>query len=470
MEDGGVRAAVEALIGLDVSVADHGELATASAAVARVQAFVDLAKVQIVRRGRHLADAGDTTSAHALIDDGRCTGRDVKATDGRERVCGQLPEFESALAAGEVTGAHLDALAHHTRNLTDEERSEVAAIADELIADATNQHAGLFDRTVKDRVDTIRERHRPDSDVAELERQRRQSSVRRWTDRDTGMRNTSISLDPIRDETLWAVIDAHLAGLRQDPAHQDRPFAELQVEAVMAAIATGPGRRQVPEIVVHTDATTLCHGRHDDTLCETADGVPVPVATMQRWCCEAVLQSVIVRPDGTIDQLCAERRTADRRQRRMLEAMYATCAHPHCSVPFPACRIHHIVWWTRGGATVLANLLPLCERHHHLVHEGRWHLTIDERRRVTWHRPDGTVWTTDTGPNRAPRRSEHGGDHREGAPEPRAPDPRATDPPDGTSDDRCGRSPGAPPGRATPRGTPRTPSAPRDTAHQTTLL
>ena len=114
MQAVGVRAAVEELIGVDLSVADHGELAAASTAMARVQAFVDLAKVQIARRGRELATAGDTSSTHALIDEGRCTGTDAKATNGRDRVCATLPEFETALADGAVTGAHLDALHHHT--------------------------------------------------------------------------------------------------------------------------------------------------------------------------------------------------------------------------------------------------------------------------------------------------------------------------------------------------------------------
>ena len=110
------------------------------------------------------------------------------------------------------------------RTVTDEERSDVAAIADELIDDATAQPAGLFDRTVKNRIDAIRNQHRPDNDVDELERQRNMSKVKRWTDRDTGMRNTMISLDPIRDETLWNVINSHLATLRQDPANKQRPF------------------------------------------------------------------------------------------------------------------------------------------------------------------------------------------------------------------------------------------------------
>ena len=218
MEAVGVRDAVGELIGTDLSVADHGDLAAASRAVARVQAFVDLAKVQIARRGRELAEAGDTSSAHALIDEGRCTGNDAKATDGRDQICGSLPGFEEALAAGVVTGAHLDALHHHTKDLSDAERADLVDVADGLVADAASQSAALFDRNVKALVAKIREIHRPGSDADELDRQRAASKVSRWRDRETGMRNTLISLDPIRDASLWNVIDHHLAAIRRDPA------------------------------------------------------------------------------------------------------------------------------------------------------------------------------------------------------------------------------------------------------------
>ncbi|MFW2336206.1 HNH endonuclease signature motif containing protein [Ilumatobacter sp.] len=424
---------MEVLVGTELSVADHGELADAASALARIQSFVDHAKVQISRRGRELAESGDTSSNHVLIDEGRCTGSDAKATGGRDRVCETMPVFEEALASGDVTGAHLDSLARHTTGLTDEERSEVAAIADELVDDAGSQPPALFDRIVKGRIDDIRDRHLSGSDAEELERQRQQSNVNRWTDRDTGMHNTFISLDPLRDESFWAVINDHLATLRQDPANAGRPFAELQVETLVTAVSSAPGERRVPEIVVHTDGETLCHGRHAATLCETADGAPVPVATMQRLCCEAV----IVRPDGSIDRLCAEQRTAGRKQRRLLEAMYSTCAHPHCEVRFSACRVHHVVWWTRGGRTVLSNLLPRCEVHHHLVHEGGWNLDIDDQRHVTWTKPDGTVWSTDIGPDRRP---EPGVADRCGRPDA----PRRAAPTAGPPSEPAGRRPGPP--------------------------
>ncbi len=410
MFDNGASEAMGGLVAIDLTVADHSELADAARAVARIQTFVDHAKVQISRRTRQLAEQGDRSSDHVLIDEGRLTGKDAKATDQRDRVCETMPQFEDALANGDCTAGHLDALAHHIKDLTDEERADVRDVVDDLLDHASSEPIGLFDRTAKGIIDKIRSMHRPDNDVEELDRQRRQSHVRRWTDRDTGMKNTHIALDPIRDASLWNVIDHHLAKLRRDPANHERLFAELQVEAVIAAVNMSDGSRsvRVPEIVIHADAPSLCHGRHSETLCETIDGVPVPVATVQRLCCEAILQAVIVRPDGTVDQTCEEHRTASREQRRMLAAMYRTCAHPHCEVGFSRCRIHHVTWFTRGGRTVLANLLPLCETHHHLVHEGGWNLTIDADRQVTWVKPDGAIWHSDTGPPRTSRSTSPG--------------------------------------------------------------
>ncbi len=52
--------------------------------------------------------------------------------------------------------------------------------------------------------------------------------------------------------------------------------------------------------------------------------------------------------------------------------MYRTCGHPGCTVRFADCEIHHVIDWDHHGPTNLANLLPLCTRHHHLVHEGGW--------------------------------------------------------------------------------------------------
>ena len=419
MKDSGVRAAVAALLACDPDVASGVELGEMSRHSATLRAFADYVDVRVSRRSKELTAAGEAdTGAHALIDEGRLTGKDAKATGGRDRVCSEMPQFDDALAAGSCTAAHVDAVAHHTNDLTDAERADLAFVVDDLVADASEQPVALFDKTTKATIDRIREMHRPGSDANELDRQRAASKVKRWTDRDSGMKHTLVSLDPLRDASLHAAIDAHLSTLRQDPANKERSFDELKVEAVMTAVSAGDAGRRVPDVVVHVDHESLSHGRHDDTVCETIDGHDLPVSTAQRLCCEAIVQAVIVQPDGTVGEICAEQRTANRAQRRRLAAMYATCAHPLCEIGFSQCRIHHIVWFSQGGPTVLANLVPLCETHHHLVHEGGWSLAMDDERRLTWIRPDGAVWTTTDGPNRRPR-ARRAADESTDHPEPR---------------------------------------------------
>lgn len=71
-----------------------------------------------------------------------------------------------------------------------------------------------------------------------------------------------------------------------------------------------------------------------------------------------------------------------------------TRSHPDSTVTIDDCRIHHLDPWARGGRTDLHRMAPLCEVHHHLVHEGGWGLDITPDRIATWTRPDGTIhWT-----------------------------------------------------------------------------
>jgi hypothetical protein len=52
---------------------------------------------------------------------------------------------------------------------------------------------------------------------------------------------------------------------------------------------------------------------------------------------------------------------------------------------------HHVRWWSRGGRTDLANLVLLCPRHHALVHEDGYRLTLHPDRSLTVRTADGTL-------------------------------------------------------------------------------
>jgi hypothetical protein len=422
--DDEVRELVGRLLDISLDTAERDELARATALNATLKSFCSRVDMRIARRGTELHGQGSCESGMSmLLDNGNGSERDARAAIDRSRACNAIPGFDAALDAGEVSGEHLDVLARHTRQLNDQERSELAAEADELVRSATSGTTSMFERSLKERINSIKARSNPNADVDLLERQRAQSKIVRRTDPVTGMKTTVVDLDPLRDSTAHNVIAAHLARLRQDPATKDLPFAQLQVMAFMNAItgrtsgSSGDSSADssdgsvesdesgstigvgVPEVIVHMDARTSCEGRHADTMCETQDGDPIPVATAQRLCCEAAITMVIVEADGTVRRL-VEERTANRRQRRALAAMYATCAHPDCRVPFSQCRIHHIVWWSKGGPTVLDNLVPLCSQHHHQVHEGGWNLSMTPDRTLTWLRPDGNVWRTHRSMNR----------------------------------------------------------------------
>jgi hypothetical protein len=76
-------------------------------------------------------------------------------------------------------------------------------------------------------------------------------------------------------------------------------------------------------------------------------------------------------------------------QRRALMVRDGGCRFPGC----PERRYveaHHVLHWTKGGRTDMDNLVLLCWRHHHAVHEGGCRLAFEHEQVTVW-RPDGTL-------------------------------------------------------------------------------
>jgi hypothetical protein len=245
-----------------------------------------------------------------------------------------------------------------------------------------------FDRRCRDLA------RRLDRDEGEkrLDEMKRRSNVRRWIDRQTGMWQLHAELDPERGAAVWAALDARLGTVRQRDETAGIPLERLAADA-FADLMTGARAvdRNVPELCLHMDVATLLNGLHEHSICETSNGEFLPPESIRRLACEAVVIPIVCNGNGVPIDVGAERRTATRDQRRALRKMYRTCGHPGCQVPFDDCRIHHVIPWEVERLTNLANLLPLCAKHHHLVHEGRWRLTMTPDRVITLTRPDGVV-------------------------------------------------------------------------------
>ena len=388
-----LEALARELAGFDVNVADQAELSLAVSLSGKARAWLDAFDVGVARRAAVLAAGGPAAAGAAvtdtLSDRGRRSRREAKAAAERAGVCERMPGVEAALAAGHIASGHVDAIANATKNLDEAGKAEFAGFTDDLLAAAATKPVGVFERECRDLAAFVAK----GDGTEELERQRRQRSCTAWVDKVSGMHHLHAQLDAEAGAKLMAALNAQLTSLCADKGNAGVAMEALRADALCALIqpTTADGDRAVPEVSVLVDARTLFDGLHEHSLCETVDGVRLPVATVRRMCCDAEILPIVLDGHGEVLDCGRSRRTASRPQRRALAALYRTCAHPDCDVAFSLCEIHHVDWWEHLGPTDLANLVPTCGRHHHLVHEGGWQLTMTPDRVVTLTRPDGTI-------------------------------------------------------------------------------
>ena len=388
-------ALLEALVYTDPDVMDRDELALDTRRMAQLRTWLDARQVRNTRRNRTLADQGHAESPKDhLVREGGRSGSDAHTVSERERICSNIPKVDEALANGDVSAAHVDAIAAATKNLDDVEAAEFAALADDLIARADHVTVDQFNKEAKQLAAFIASQSAK-SDTEELERQRKASKVSRWIDKDTGMCHTKISLDPIRDAEPHRGLQRQTKKLRNRPGGDKLSYDQAQAQAIVDAVSTtNDERSKVVQIIVIIDEQTLRDGLHDQGTCETSDGTPIPLSVVRQMACEAEIIPVVLNSDGVAVNVGRGSRIATDTQRQAIRAMYATCIIPGCTVSVDDCEIHHIDWWETGGLTNLNNLVPLClaNGHHHLIHDSGWTITIDpDTRHITITRPDGTL-------------------------------------------------------------------------------
>jgi hypothetical protein len=242
-----------------------------------------------------------------------------------------------------------------------------------------------------------------DGGMGKLEQQQRATGLRMWVNPATGMGHISGEFDPVTFATLERRINDTLAtrfaeqvpdSCPSDPIRKQDHLRALALAALVKGEAGGGGR---PEVIVVVDTTSP----NQDGSPAVDWGIPieVPLRVLAELVGEADVHTIVVRngiiihATGTLN-LGRSTRVANRAQRRVLRSLYPTCAIPGCVTRYDHCALHHIIWWRHGGCTDLANLEPLCSRHHHDVHDNDWQLAMTDDRTLTVIRPDGTRQTT----------------------------------------------------------------------------
>lgn len=138
-------------------------------------------------------------------------------------------------------------------------------------------------------------------------------------------------------------------------------------------------------VVVHADLDVL----QDVDAGAVIEGGPViGGSSVQRLLCNARLQAVLERPDGSVVGLGRMSREPSAWMMRQIRHRDDTCRFPGCDAR-RFTQAHHIEWWSRGGPTDLDNLVLICSFHHTLVHEHGWSIERTDDGGLVWHRPGG---------------------------------------------------------------------------------
>ncbi len=370
----------------DVAALDAAQASDALGRVRAIRGFLDAYEARVTSHIRGLHRSGASAPAADLhTRDGGVSSKEARQKERRAEALEQAPALADKLADGSVTAAHADALANASSRLDDDVKRDLFDHQDAIATDAARMTPEEFARSLRDLVRVLER----DQGIERDRRQRRETRLTKRIDRD-GMYTLTARLHPELGHTIFNAIDAQVA--KRIKAGADRTVDRSQLAAdALGDLVTGGHQAIRPaeaEIRIHIDAATLLGATHSDGVCEYDDGIPLPPPTVRRLVCNGRIVPIVVDANGVVLDAGREQRLANRHQRRALRAMYSTCAFHGCDVPFNQCEVHHIHPFELGGRTDLANLIPLCSRHHHVIHEPGWTLDLAPDRTLTIRRLD----------------------------------------------------------------------------------
>ena len=330
---------------------------------------------------------------------------------GTAEVLDEMPGLRAAVDSGEVALANAERLADAAQRTAPEavdSASDLLAMAKELPPDKFAREASAWTQ-----------RHQPDHGHGEWLEKRRQRYLKTWRQKDGSVRLDGL-LDPETGTRICNRLQSAAEELRRqdqktartgtpnsglDPAHSSDPgsaFGDGLAGSQSSAAGGGPrggeglrswdqlradaldlltsgdaegskagggsGGRPKAEIIAVADIGVLT-GQNPAGRCEIPGTGPVPPEVLQRIACDAQLTGVIFA-DGKPLYHGSTIRTATGAQWRMLIARDCGCVG--CGAPPEQCQAHHIVPYARCRRTDIDNLVLVCWRCHHNIHDHHW--------------------------------------------------------------------------------------------------
>ena len=294
-----------------------------------------------------------------------------------------LPGITDALETG-VLG--IDKVVELCRFATAETEGELIGWASDATCATIRRRADLEVRASQD-------------ETTEFERNR---SLRYWYE-DGGRR---FGLEARMPSAQGAIVAKALERIVEQVPHMPAEVGGIFIEARRADALVALCSQRIAADADADRATVVVHASLDALAgrrnAETDQGAVLPPEALQRLACDARVQVVAENDAGDAISLGRTRREPSASMIRQLRHRDRGCRFPGCGSTVFA-NAHHIVWWSRGGATDLSNLLLICVFHHRLLHEHGWTVQRADDGRVRWFRADGSRYRG--GPERATSQS-----------------------------------------------------------------
>ena len=236
MFEKGIRTTVESLLALDPVVCDRRELERIVELSARVRGWVDAIDVAVARRVASNATRASTPPpprSWAVVDDAPAKTPKRLPIGPRCATSFRRSKMHSPTAPSRRPRRRTRQRHPPSRR---RRRSELAALEADLLAAASRDTIAEFDKDCRDLARLLA----GDGGVGELDRQKSNSTVRRWIDKITGMWHLHAEVDPETGAKLWTAIDAQLDTVKQRDGNAEIPLERLTVVALVEVVGATP--------------------------------------------------------------------------------------------------------------------------------------------------------------------------------------------------------------------------------------
>jgi Domain of unknown function (DUF222) len=294
----------------------------------------------------------------------RMSNREAAALVQRGRFLDKFTAIAEAACDGVLSAGQVHALRSATVPAVEpvmaQQQADLVAIVAPLSVPDTEHAAGLW----RQRADAIVDLPEPAEPDRELRLARTADGVvGRFVLDEAGAVQFEQAL---RIASTWDGKDDARSGARRS--------ADAMVD-ICAFFNANHDRRGTPRNRAHVEMTVEAGSLADNPLGWTTDHSFLGTSTIDELLCDCVIHRVL-RAGSAILSYGRATRTVPADLFRAVAARDGGCRFPGCDRKVAWCDAHHIRYWRNMGLTDLENLVLLCNRHHHLVHQRGIHLKL----------------------------------------------------------------------------------------------